>query len=176
MGGYPIQFWTKGNLCSPALGPDLDGRGDPRVPPCPDLGWGTCPMSRPGMGYPHTDLGTRYPHPHPDLGRGYPPPSWLDGVPPPPLRGFERTDAFENSTFPILRMRVDADGFRLILCVYVCVTIYSMQNVTQTLTQKLRVNWRYNLVLLTRTQWRMEDFPEGFELTYYYRPRNVYIS
>ena len=53
LGGYPIQTWSGGY---PRLGPG----GVPRVPPCPDLGWGTpyqdlrwgTPLPRPEMGYP----------------------------------------------------------------------------------------------------------------------------
>ena len=84
----------------PGLGgiPSLPGQGGyPRYhppiqtwdgvpPPRPDLGWGTPPQARPGMGYPpgQTWDGVT---PQPDLGWGTPFPgpgqTW-DGVPPPP--------------------------------------------------------------------------------------------
>ena len=74
-GGYPIQ--SLGGI--PHHHPDL-ARGYPRYPPpsrpgmgypSSDLGWGTPLPSRPGMGYP--------PH-HPDLGWGTPPPTIRPGT------------------------------------------------------------------------------------------------
>ena len=130
--GYPLISWMRYPPPHPDLGRGypISWMG---YPPGPDLGrgvgyplsagwatpsplsWMGYPPSRPGkvvlpvnwMGYPHPDLGMGTPHqldgvpPCPDLGRGYPPS--VDGVPLPAK--CEWTDACENITFPILRMR-----------------------------------------------------------------------
>ena len=106
-GGVPVSqmaYALSGRMRVPP--PNWEG-----VPPSWPGEW--VPLPWPGKGVP-TDLGRETPHP--DLGRGYPPQldlgrgiplCQLDGgkTPPPLLRGCGRTDACENITFPILRMR-----------------------------------------------------------------------
>ena len=89
-GGYPIPGLARGVPHGTGYPPDLRWgtlQTWDRVPPPPNLGWGTPP--RPGTGYPPRP-GMEYPPwtwdgvpPPPRPGMGYPPQTW-DGVSPPP--------------------------------------------------------------------------------------------
>ena len=142
--------------------PDLDGGGvlhpvlDRRGVPHPFLDRGYPIQSWPGWGDPRVPpVQTRDGVPPYRPGKGIPTPlsaGWGTAPPPPWVWTDRRLWKY------YLLHPSDAggkNGFILILCVNVSVTIYSMQNLTQTLTQKLRVNRPYNLVVLTRTQWRI---------------------